>query len=95
MENQSRQQPATPEEVWATLDRITEKQDRAALEMEKQRKEADRRQEEIDRLEKEADQRMKKLEELFISEWDKLMESLVDRDLLPLLPLAVGGVGPA
>ena len=78
MENQSHQQPATPEKVWATLDRITEKQEKAAKEIEEQRKETKRQQ-------KEADRRMKKLEGLFTSQWGALMESLVEGDLVPLL----------
>ena len=78
MENQSHQQPATPEKIWATLDRITEKQEKAAKEIEEQRKETKRQQ-------KEADRRMKKLEGLFTSQWGALMESLVEGDLVPLL----------
>ena len=78
MENQSHQQPATPEKVWATLDRITEKQEKAAKEMEAQR-------EEFKRLQKEARRRMKKLEGLFTSQWGALMERLVEGDLVPLL----------
>ena len=74
MENQSHQQPATPEKVWATLDRITEKQEKAALEMENIRK-----------RQKETNRQMKKLAGLFTSQWGKLMESLVEGDLVPLL----------
>ena len=74
MENQSHQQPATPEKVWATLDRITEKQEKAALEMENIRK-----------RQKETNQQIKKLAGLFTSQWGKLMESLVEGDLVPLL----------
>ena len=78
MENQSHQQPATPEKVRATLDRITEKQEKAAKDMEAQR-------EEFKRQQKEARRRMKKLEGLFTSQWGALMESLVEGDLVPLL----------
>ena len=85
MENQSHQQPATPEKVWATLDRITEKQEKAAKEIEEQRKEIKRQQKETKRQQKEADRRMKKLEGLFTSQWGALMESLVEGDLVPLL----------
>ena len=81
MENQSHQQPATPEKVWATLDRITEKQEKATLDMEKIRK----RQKQTDRQMKQTDRQMKKLAGLFTSQWGKLMESLVEGDLVPLL----------
>ena len=81
MENQSHQQPATPEKVWATLDRIAEKQEKATLDMEKIRK----RQKQTDRQMKQTDRQMKKLAGLFTSQWGKLMESLVEGDLVPLL----------
>lgn len=71
MENEPHVNPATPEKIWATLDRITEKQEKSAKEAEKQRKEADRR--------------MRKLEGLFTSQWGALMESLVEGDLVALL----------
>ena len=74
MENQSHQQPATAEKIWATLDRITEKQEKAALEMENIRK-----------RQKETHRQMKKLAGLFTGQWGKLMESLVEGDLVALL----------
>ena len=74
MENQSHQQPATAEKIWATLDRITEKQEKAALEMENIRK-----------RQKETNRQMKKLAGLFTGQWGKLMESLVEGDLVALL----------
>ena len=37
MENELHHQTATFEKIWATLDRITEKQEKAALEMEELR----------------------------------------------------------
>ena len=78
MEKELQREPATPEKVWATLDRITEKQEKAEKDMEAQREETKRQQ-------KEADRRMKKLEGLFTSQWGALMESLVEGDLVPLL----------
>ena len=71
MENELHRNPTTPEKIWATLDRITERQEKSAREAEKRRKEADRR--------------LKKLEGLFTSQWGALMESLVEGDLIPLL----------
>ena len=88
MENQSHQQPATPEKVWATLDRIAEKQEKATLDMEKIRKrqkQTDRQMKQTDRQMKQTDRQMKKLAGLFTSQWGKLMESLVEGDLVPLL----------
>ena len=71
MENELHRNPATPEKIWATLDRITERQEKSAREAEKRRKEADRR--------------LKKLEGLFTSQWGVLVESLVEGDLVALL----------
>ena len=99
MENELHQNPATPEKIWATLDRITEKQEKSAKKMEKWQEEADRRQEEADRRQKKAerqmeelreqmkdtDRRLKKTDELFNSQWGKLVESLVEGDLVALL----------
>ena len=71
MEKELHREPATPEKVWATLDRITEEQEKAAKEMKEQRNEID--------------QRLKELAGLFTSQWGALMESLVEGDLVPLL----------
>ncbi len=48
-------------------------------------KDTDRRMKETDRQMKETDRRLKKAEGLFTSQWGKLMESLVEGDLVPLL----------
>ena len=110
MENELHRNPATPEKIWATLDRITEKQEKSAAEadrrLKKWQEEADRRQEEADRRQEEAerrqkkaerqmeelreqmkdtDRRLKKTDELFNSQWGKLVESLVEGDLIALL----------
>lgn len=47
--------------------------------------ETDRRMQETDRRMQETDRRLKKAESLFTSQWGKLMESLVEGDLVPLL----------
>ena len=60
MEKELHREPATPEKIWATLDRITEKQEKAAQEMKEQRNEID--------------QRLKELAGLFTSQWGALME---------------------
>ena len=66
MENELHHQTATFEKIWATLDRITEKQEKAALEMEelreKEKLEAERRREEYERRKK-ADERRQKEDE--------------------------------
>ena len=103
MENELHRNPTTPEKIWATLDRITEKQEKSAAEadrrMKKWQEEADRRQEEANRRQKKAerqmeelreqmkdtDRRLKKTDELFNSQWGKLVESLVEGDLVALL----------
>ena len=58
----------------------------------RRRREADRRLQEIDQLQKETalqmketDRRLKKAEGLFTTQWGKLLESLVEGDLVPLL----------
>ena len=114
MENKLHQAPATPEDIWAILREVSEKQEeteqqrmksaREIAEIWKLFKETDRRieqrMEETDRQMKETDRRidkqmketdrridkrMKKLEGLFTTQWGKLMESLVEGDLVALL----------
>ena len=78
MDNQQTQQPTTPEKIWATLDRITERQEKSAAE-------AERQMQELREQMKDTDRRLKKTDELFNSQWGKLVESLVEGDLVPLL----------
>jgi len=52
---------------------------------ERRQKESDRRQREIDRQMQETDRRLKKAEDLFTTQWGRLMESLVRGDLVALL----------
>ena len=92
MENELHANPATPEEIWAILREVSKKQEKSAEEAEKRQQEADRRQKEIDRQLEETrrqmqdtDRRLKKTDELFNSQWGKLMESLVEGDLVALL----------
>lgn len=51
----------------------------------KRQKETDRRQKETDRQMQETDRRLKKAEDLFTTQWGRLMESLVRGDLVALL----------
>ena len=71
-------EPATPQEIWNILREVSESQ-----------KETDRRLQETDQLLKrqaqETDRRMRKLDELFNGQWGKLMEALVEGDLITLL----------
>ena len=48
-------------------------------------RETDRQMQETDRRMKETDRRLKKAEDLFTTQWGRLMESLVEGDLVPLL----------
>ena len=54
-------------------------------ETDRRMKETDRRMKETDRRMKETDRRLKKAEDLFTTQWGRLMESLVEGDLVPLL----------
>ena len=85
MENELHREPATPEEVWSFLRTSSEKSARETEELRKLMKETDRRMKETDRQMKETDRRLKKLDKLFNSQWSKLMESLVEGDLVGLL----------
>ena len=92
MENQPQREPATPEEIWNILRAVSEEQKESAREMEEQRKKADRETEEIKKLIKatdrqiqETNRQLKKTDAQFNSRWGKLMESLVEGDLVTLL----------
>ena len=92
MDNELHRNPATPEEIWAILRSVSEKQEKSSEKFDKLIAEADRRQKEIDRQLEETwrqmqdtDRRLKKTDELFNSQWGKLVESLVEGDLVALL----------
>ena len=99
MENELHRKPATPEEVWSFLRASSEKAARETEELREQMKETDRQMQETDRRMQETDRqmketdrqmqdtdrRLKKLDRLFNSQWSKLMESLVEGDLVGLL----------
>lgn len=78
----------TPEEVWQLLGELNEAQketDRLIKELRASQRETDRQFKETDRQFKETDKRMKALQDLFTGQWGKLMESLVEGDLVKLL----------
>lgn len=64
-------------------DRKSQKEDRKS--QKERSEELDRRMKETDRQMKETDRRLKKAEDLFTTQWGKLMESLVSGDLVRLL----------
>ena len=66
-------------------DRRMQETDRRMQETDRQMKETDRRMQETDRQMKETDRRLRKLDELFNGQWGKLMEALVEGDLVELL----------
>ncbi len=68
------QQPLSFNDVWLMFQ-----------ETDRRFKETDRRFKETREQMKDTDKRLKKLDELFTSQWGKLMESLVEGDLVPLL----------
>ena len=69
-----RREAATPQEIWAILREVSESQ-----------RETDRRMQETDRRMQETDRRIRELDKLFNGQWGKLMEALVDGDLIELL----------
>lgn len=89
---QSQQSPATPEEIWEILRQVAKRQKEgervARREWEEIRaagRETDRYMQETARQMRETDRRLKKAEDLFTTQWGKLMESLVRGDLVKLL----------
>ena len=83
---------ATPQEIWAILREVSESQretDRRMQETDRlfkqQAADADRRARETDRRMQETDRRIRELDKLFNGQWGKLMEALVDGDLIELL----------
>ena len=71
MEHELHHHTATIEKIHATLDRITEMQEKDKLEARREKKKFDKK--------------MKELQGLFTSQWGALMESLVEGDLVALL----------
>ena len=80
--------PATPDEVWAILREVAESQketDQRIREVAAGQKETRLQMQETDRRMQAADRRMNKLDDLFSGQWGKLMEALVEGDLIELL----------
>lgn len=91
--------PATPEDIWAILREISKRQEafdkrqeafgqwmeKSGKAADKRKEESDRRQEKIDKQIEEFGKHLKQVDEQFKGQWGKLMESLVEGDLVPLL----------
>lgn len=73
--------PATPEGIWQILDRVAKRQQ----ETDRLIRQTARRQKETDRQMKETDRRLRRAEDMFTSQWGRLVESLVEGDLVKLL----------
>ncbi len=87
-ENESRAEKRRAEEAKRRAEeakRRAEADNRRRAEADRQMAELKERMLETDRQMKETDRRLKKAEDLFTSQWGKLMESLVEGDLVPLL----------
>ena len=79
---------ATPEGIWQMLERVAKRQeetDRQMKETDRRMKETDRRMKETDRQMKETDRRLRRAEDMFTSQWGRLVESFVEGDLVKLL----------
>ncbi len=80
--------PPTFAEIREVLRQVARQQRETAREQRetaRRQRETDRQMQETAEQMKETDRRLKKAENLFTSQWGKLMESLVDGDLVPLL----------
>ena len=78
MFQETREQVQETSEQMKETDRRMSETDRRMLETDRQMKDTDLRM-------KETDRRMKKLQDLFTTQWGKLIESLVEGDLTKLL----------
>ena len=75
---ESEHRPATPEEIWEILRQVARRQ--------KEGEQVARQQnEELRAQMRETDRRLKEARDLFTSQWGRLMESLVEGDLVKLL----------
>ncbi len=72
---------ATPQEIWSILRELAASQ----RETDRRMQETDRRMQETDRRMQETDRRLNKLDDLFAGQWGKLIEALVQGDLIALL----------
>ena len=105
MENELSRNPATPDEIWAILSALVKEREkdeqRRKEEQEKyelRQQKADREMEELRRSIQETGRQITRTDARFDSQWGKLMESLVEGDLVGLLSgcgIAVHSIHPA
>ena len=78
-------EPATPEEIWNILREVAESQKETDRRMQQTDRQLQETRQLLERQGRETDLRLRKLDELFNGQWGKLMESLVEGDLVKLL----------
>ena len=91
-EGNGRREPATPQEIWEIFRDVSATQQETARRMQetdqllkRQAQETDRRAQQADQRAQETDRRLRWLDELFNDQWGKLVEALVEGDLVRLL----------
>ena len=82
---EAERRPATPEEIWEILRQVAMRQKKADEIRDEARDEARREMRELRDQMQETDRRLRRAEGLFTSQWGRLMESLVEGDLVKLL----------
>ena len=75
----------TLDDVWRLFQETDRLMKESAQETNRKFQETDRKFQETDRKFQETDQKLKDLRDLFTSQWGRLMEALVEGDLVPLL----------
>ena len=82
---ETERRPATPEEIWEILRQVAIRQKKSEETLVKARKEARKEMRELRAEAQETERRLRRAEGLFTSQWGRLMESLVEGDLVKLL----------
>ena len=85
MADTGRREPATFQEIRDILRQVSESQQETDRRMQETDRLLKRQAAEADRRGQETDRRMRELNEMFTGHWGKLMEALVDGDLIKLL----------
>ncbi len=81
MDDHSNEEKLTFEKIWLMF----KETDKRFQETDKKFQETDKKFQETDRILRQTDKKIKKLEELFVGQWGKLIESLVEGSLVKLL----------
>ena len=82
---ETERRPAAPEEIWEILRQVAIRQKKSEETLVKARKEARKEMRELRAEAQETERRLRRAEGLFTSQWGRLMESLVEGDLVKLL----------